>query len=154
MLKTAMHSDLNVLAGLMRRLVNRLIFLEKRSVFRRGRLRLHPSEVHLMQLINEQPDLNASEMAQNLGVTNGAVSQTLARLERKGAIKKARDRFLKNRVIVFFTPLGEEAIQRFEEQQASSRESFAKYLAGLSTKEREVIGDFLSHAEEFFKRLG
>ncbi len=148
-----MHPEPRKLAGRIRRVVNRLIFLEKRAVFRDEDLRLHPSEIHLMQVIAAQPDLNAGEMAKRLGVSNGAVSQTLARLERKGVIKKAKDPSLKNRVIATFTVSGRRAIERFEEQQASSAESFSNYLAGLTELEREVIGSFLSHVEEFLKGL-
>ena len=142
------------LAGQIRRVVNRLIFLEKRSVFRHEGLRLHPSEIHLVQVIKERPDLNAGEMAQRLGVTNGAVSQTLARLERKGVIKKAKDPSLKNRVTATFTESGRTAIQSFEEERASSVASFSTYLAGLSETEKEVIGGFLSRVEEFLEGLG
>lgn len=148
-----MHPEPRKLAGQIRRVINRLIFLEKRSVLRHGGLRLHPSEIHLMQVIAEHPDLNAGQMAQRLGVSNGAVSQTLARLERKGVITKDKDSSLKNRVTAAFTASGRQAIQRFEEQQASSVESFSNYLAGLSEREREVIGSFLSHVDEFLKKL-
>ncbi len=79
------------LAERIRRIINRLIFLEKRSVIQQEGVRLHPSEIHLMQVIKERPELNAGEMAQQLAVSNGAVSQTLARLERKGVITKSRD---------------------------------------------------------------
>ena len=48
-----------------------------------------------MQVISEYPDLSAGDMAQRLGVSNGAVSQTLARLESKGVIKKSKDPSLK-----------------------------------------------------------
>jgi DNA-binding MarR family transcriptional regulator len=116
-------------------------------------LRLHPSEIHLMQVIAEQPDLNAGEMAQRLGVSNGAVSQTLARLERKGVIQKEKDPSLKNRVTAAFTDTGKKAIKGFEEEQASSVEAFSKYLAGLSERDRKVIGSFLSNVEELLKGL-
>lgn len=149
-----MHPEPRKLAGRIRRVVNRLIFLEKRSVFQHEGLRLHPSEIHLMQVIKERPDLNASEMAQRLGVSNGAVSQTLARLERKGIIKKAKDPSLKNRVTATFTESGRTAIRSFEAKQASSVESFSTYLAGLSEREKEVIGGFLSRVEEFLEGLG
>ena len=149
-----MHPEPRKLAGQIRRVVNRLIFLEKRSVLQHERLRLHPSEIHLMQVIKERPDLNASEMAQRLGVSNGAVSQTLARLERKGVIKKAKDPSLKNRVTATFTESGRTAIRSFEEKQASSVESFSTYLAGLSEREKEVIGGFLSRVEGFLEGLG
>ncbi len=106
-----------------------------------------------MQVIRERPGLNAGEMAQKLGVSNGAVSQTLARLERKGVIKKYREPALKNRVTAAFTDLGKEAIERFEEKQASSGKSFSTYLAGLSERDRKIIGSFLSQVEEFLNRL-
>jgi DNA-binding MarR family transcriptional regulator len=148
-----MNPEPRKLAAQIRRVINRLIFLEKRSVLRHGALRLHPSEIHLMQVISEYPDSSAGEMAQRLGVSNGAVSQTLARLERKGVIKKSKDPALKNRVTASFTSSGKEAMQRFEEQQASSRESFSNYLTGLSKSEREVIGSFLTRIEEFMEGL-
>jgi len=148
-----MNREPEKLAGQLRRVINRLIFLEKRSVLRHAGLRLHPSEIHLMQVIRERPGLNAGEMAQKLGVSNGAVSQTLARLERKGVIKKYREPALKNRVTAAFTDLGKEAIERFEEKQASSGKSFSTYLAGLSERDRKIIGSFLSQVEEFLNRL-
>ncbi|MEW6533140.1 MAG: MarR family transcriptional regulator [Thermodesulfobacteriota bacterium] len=149
-----MDHEPRILAGQIRRVINRLIFLEKRSVFRHQGVRLHPSEIHLMQVLRESPDLNAGGMARKLGVSNGAVSQTLARLERKGVVKKSKDPSLKNRVTAVFTAEGKEAIERFEAQQASSVKTFSIYLAGLSEREREVIGSFLSEVVEFLKRLG
>jgi DNA-binding MarR family transcriptional regulator len=107
-----------------------------------------------MQVLREWPDLNAGGMARKLGISNGAVSQTLARLEKKGVLKKSKDPSLKNRVTAVFTAAGKEAIERFEAQQASSVKAFSFYLAGLSEREREVIGSFLSEVEEFLKSLG
>jgi len=141
------------LADRIRRVINRLIFLEKRSVFQLGGLRLHPSEIHLMQVISEEPDRSAGEMARILGVSNGAVSQTLARLERKGVITKVKDSSLKNRVTAIFTTTGRMAIERFEEARAASVKSFATYLAGLSDAERKAIEGFLSHMEGFLEEL-
>ncbi len=72
-----------------------MIFVEKRSVFQEGLLRLHPSKIHLMQLISERPDLSAGQMAQRLDVSNRAISQTLARLQRKRIVENSKDPFLK-----------------------------------------------------------
>jgi DNA-binding MarR family transcriptional regulator len=106
-----------------------------------------------MQVISEYPDASAGEMAQRLGVSNGAVSQTLTRLERKGVIKKYKDPSLKNRVTAEFTASGREAMARFEAEQASSRELFSNYLKGLSESERKIIESFLSRIEEFMQGL-
>jgi DNA-binding MarR family transcriptional regulator len=106
-----------------------------------------------MQVISKYPDSSAGEMAQRLGVSNGAVSQTLSRLEKKGVITKSKDPSLKNRVTAAFTASGKEAMERFESEQASSRGSFSNYLAGLSKSEREIIGSFLARIEEFMQGL-
>lgn len=137
----------------MRRVINRLIFLEKRSVFKYGILRLYPSEIHLMQVLKEAPDLNAGKMAQRLGISNGAVSQTLARLERKKIIIKTKDPALKNELTVTFTESGKAVIQGFEMEQASAIDVFSRYLSGLSSNDRNVIECFLSHMEDLLKRL-
>jgi len=148
-----MTSESKNLKDRISRIINRLIFLEKRSVFQLGSLKLHPSEIHLMEVVRERPDLNAGEIAQRLGVSNGAVSQTLARLERKGVIKKVKDPSLKNRVTAVFTESGRTAVERFEQERASSGESFTNYLAGLSEIEKEVIHGLISHMEEFLEEL-
>ena len=78
-----------------------------------------------MQVISECQDLSAGEMAQKLGISNGAVSQTLARLERKGVITKFKDPTLKNRVTAAFTASGKEAMERFQAERASYGELFS-----------------------------
>lgn len=85
-----MSSSPKKIAGQVRRVINRLIFLEKRSVFKYGILRLYPSEIHLMQVLKETPDLNAGKIAQRLGISNGAVSQTLARQNERRLLLKPK----------------------------------------------------------------
>ena len=141
------------LAGLVRRVVNKLVFIEKKSVFRFGEVKLFPSEIHLMQLINQEKGLNATEMAGRLGVSKGAVSQTLSRLVQKGVIQKKQDSPYKNELTVAFTPMGREAIGLFEERQAENRRPYAAYLAGLSADEKKVIEEFLTQTERVIDKL-
>lgn len=148
-----MPSQLIKIAGQIRRVINRSIILEKRSILHHKDLRLYPSEIHLLQVIREDADLSGGEMARKLGLTNGAVSQTLNRLEKKGVIKKTKDPALKNKLSVTFTETGSAALRRFEEGQAATMKAFSSYLAGLSERERTVIGGFLFHLEEFLKSL-
>ena len=75
-------------------------------------------------------------------------------LKGKGSSRRLRTRPSKTGSSAAFTASGRQAIQRFEEDQASSVESFSNYLAGLSELEREVIGSFLSQVDEFLKGLG
>lgn len=148
-----MDSQSQEMAGKIRRVINGFMFLEKRSVFQEGALQLYPSEIHLMQVVNEGPDLNAGQMARKLGISNGAVSQTLARLEKKGAIHRTRDPALKNKVTVTFTESGRRAFDGFEKKQTSAQKAFSDYLTGLSPTDRRVVNGFISHLEELLKGL-
>ena len=98
-----MYSQPQRIAGQIRRVINRSMLLEKRSILNHETLRLYPSEIHLLQVIKEGEDLSAGEMARKLGISNGAVSQTLKRLEKKGVIKKTKDPALKNKVTATLT---------------------------------------------------
>ena len=148
-----MHSQIQKMAGQIRRVINRTMLLEKRSVFRHEALRLYPSEIHLMQVINEASDQSAGEMAKALGISNGAISQTLKRLERKGVIRKTKDPSLKNKLTATFTESGKAAIQEFEQEQKTTLKAFSNYLAVLSDNEREIIDGFLFQMESFLKSL-
>ena len=141
------------IAGQIRRVINRSMLLEKRSILKHDDLRLYPSEIHLLQVIKEGNDLSAGEMARKLGISNGAVSQTLNRLEKKGVIKKTKDPALKNRLTAALTEFGQAAIRQFEQGQEGTMKTFSSYLAGLSERERKVIEGFLSRLDAFLRRL-
>ncbi|MEN6334814.1 MAG: MarR family transcriptional regulator, partial [Phycisphaerales bacterium] len=55
------------------RVINQLLFLEKRSVFTHRGITLHPSELHLMGALMRDSDANVTTFAETLGVTKGAV---------------------------------------------------------------------------------
>jgi DNA-binding MarR family transcriptional regulator len=144
-----MSAPTNKIGSSIRRVLNRAMVLEKKTLLDHGALRLYPSEIHLMQVIHEGTDLSAGEMARRLGVSNGAVSQTLNRLEKKGAIKKTKEPALKNKVTAELTETGEAAFRQFEERQESAMKTFSSYLAGLSDRERKVVEQFLARLEGF-----
>lgn len=149
-----MKTNLKELHRRIGNVANRLIFLEKKSLLNHGSLKLHPSEIHLMLVISQEPDLNAGEMASRLNVTTGAVSQTLSRLEKKGALVKQRDPARKNKVRVSFTREGKEALDAFNHSRAGARMEFAAYLEGLSESEGKTVAEFLDRWDEMLAGLG
>jgi DNA-binding MarR family transcriptional regulator len=148
-----MTAPSNKIGGSIRRVLNRAMVLEKRTLLEHGNLRLYPSEIHLMQVINEGADLSAGEMARRLGISNGAVSQTLNRLEKKGAIQKTKDPALKNKLTAVLTKTGQVAFRQFEERQETAMKTFSSYLAGLSDRDRKIIEQFLVRLEGFLAGL-
>ncbi len=148
-----MSSPPGKIAGQVRRVLNRSMVLEKRSIVHHEGLRLYPSEIHLLQVIREGADLSAGEMAKRLGISNGAVSQTLKRLEKKGVIYKTKDPALKNKLTATLTGTGEAALRRFATEQDTAMKAFSNYLSGLSAREGRVIEGFLDRLEQFLAKL-
>jgi DNA-binding MarR family transcriptional regulator len=142
-----MNTDSEALATQVLLIIKRLTFLEKNSGFSYGQIKLYPSEIHLMLLIGDEQESNATIMAEKLGVTKGAISQTLTRLEKKGILEKTKDPYNKNVLTAIFTPLGQEVLQKHREVRMSFRVQFVHYFASLSDSEREAIGGFLSETD-------
>ncbi|MBK5101918.1 MAG: MarR family transcriptional regulator [Desulfobacteraceae bacterium] len=148
-----MKSNNISLAEQILRISNKLIFLEKKSLLKHGDLKLYPSEIHLINVIAEGHDINASKMATKLGVTKGAVSQTLARLEKKGVLNKTKDSQNKNELTVYFTPLGKNVLEEHRKLRATFHEQYVKYFSDIPEKEKVIIMSFLKKMEEFFDFL-
>ena len=148
-----MDSNNRSLAEQILRISNKLIFLEKKSIVKHGGLKLYPSEIHLIDVIAKGQDINASKMASRLGVTKGAVSQTLARLEKKGVLYKTKDPQNRNELTVHFTPLGKKVLEEQRKLRTRFHEQYAKYFSNISEKEKAIIMAFLKKMEGFFDVL-
>ncbi len=147
-----MNSDEKLLTQIMR-VLNQFIFLEKKFTFKYKDITLFPSELHLLMLVFEGSSVNATVMAEKMGVTKGAVSQTLSRLEKKKVITKAKDPFNKNVMTVKFTAAGLDALKNFSKSRTEADNQFQNYLSSLTPKERTVIEEFLAQMQSFIKEL-
>ncbi len=73
------------------RIINKFSSIEKKPRdFGIGDL-LYPSEIHNIEIIGRNPGINVTNLAKKLGVTKGAVSQIVNKLERKKLVAKFRD---------------------------------------------------------------
>ena len=128
-------------------IIHRIPYLEKNKVYTFNNIKLYPSEIHLMLLIDEIQANNATEMAQRLGVTKGAISQTISRLVKKGLVEKSKDPFNKNEITLIFTTSGQEALNKYRALRAFLQSHFDDYFSTLSEEERQTIHHFLSRLE-------
>ena len=106
-----------------------------------------------MQTVALYPEVNASGMARLLGVTKGAISQTLSRLEKKGILSKESDPYNKNELKISLTSFGDAALNAFDEHNADQWEDFNMYLESLSMDEHKKIMDFLARLETYLNSL-
>jgi DNA-binding MarR family transcriptional regulator len=131
------------LLGRIRSVIQQALYFEKGNRIEAGGVQLHPSEVHVLLLIGAGQGTNATRMAERLGVTKGAVSQTLTRLERKGLLTKRRDPQAKNELTLLLTPPGRRAARKCQELQTAVQRRFDAYLTSVSETERRAIDRFL-----------
>jgi DNA-binding MarR family transcriptional regulator len=129
------------------RIINQLIFNVKNNILiYDDNLKLFPSEIHLILMITNGKSENYNIIVQQLGVTKGAVSQTISRLVKKGILKKKKDH-TNNDLIILLTDLGKKVQKQCEKIQEGMFNQFSSYLISLPAKDRRVIGEFLNHIE-------
>jgi DNA-binding MarR family transcriptional regulator len=103
---------------------------------------LYHSEVHLIIAIKEHPDANASELADALAVTNGAVTQVADKLERKGLIERYRANDNKKDTYFRLTEGGERAYYGHKEHHEKMNAKVIAYIKGLSDAEYRLVSEF------------
>lgn len=136
--------------GRLQRVINKILFLKKKSLFQFQGVNFYPSEIHLMLVISGESATNATQMARQLGVTKGAVSQTLNRLEKKGVLTKTKDPYHKNELTLNFTPFGTKAFRYYNQRSADFFRKHDRYLESFTDKEKKVIQRFLVQVESVF----
>lgn len=67
---------------------------------------LYPSEVHMIEVIGSHEKLTATRIAEKLGITKGAVSQTMAKLLEKELVQKNLSGSGKNEILISLTKQG------------------------------------------------
>lgn len=123
------------------------IFDEKAHYFG-GDQPLYTAEIHVLSCIGGRRGLCASDVAREMGVTRGAVSQILKKLEKKGYLVKEADPGNKLR---FLLGLSEKGIRAYRKHLEYHRylDAMIGELTGQSDgRSRDIIYDFLSSLEK------
>lgn len=92
---------------------------------------LNTAAIHLIDVIGKHPDYNATQIADILGNTKGAVSQMTAKLENKGLIKKRHSEFSDKEITFVLTESGRRVFDGHE-----------KLHAELYQRLEEILGEF------------
>ena len=134
------HPELVALAIAM---VDKLFQVEKERVLDAEGVRLHPSEIHLLLFLEDHPDANAKEIADRFSVTKGAISQTLARLERKEVLRRHRRDDAPTEIRVGLTRKGERLMAEAVKVKEAAEARFDEDFAALTEAERRGVTRFL-----------
>lgn len=102
-----------------------------------------------LDVIDQRPGLTAGELAAAVGLSPGAVTTVLDRLEARGFVIRTRDPGDRRRVTLELTP---EAKRRAWEAYGPLGEMGGPFIQELSDKDLETIIGFLRHGMEINQR--
>ena len=112
---------------------------------------LFSSEIHLIEVIGDHTDLSVTDIAGLLGVTKGAISQTLKKLENKGLVAKAIDPENNSRLLAQLTSKGKAAYYAHQHWHETMDGGFREYFNGLPDEKIHFLHEVLSVVEDFLK---
>jgi DNA-binding MarR family transcriptional regulator len=127
-----MNQDLLSILDLFNRILHTYTVIDKKPKnFGNGDL-LFVSEVHTIYLVGKNPEINVTNLAELLGITKGAISQTVSRLARKDYLLKYKVRNHKE-VNLKLTEKGQQIYLRYM-QFIDRQFVFAEELYNNATK--------------------
>jgi DNA-binding MarR family transcriptional regulator len=114
------------------------------------RLGVNETDLHCLNIIESSGGLTAGELAARSGLTNGAITGVLDRLERAGFARRVADPSDRRRVNVEVTPAFYEHADRIWGPMAADWQSTLGRR--FTTEELERIADFLRATVEIGRR--
>ena len=116
------------------------------------RLGLNPTDHKCLDvIIKSGTPMTASQLAEETGLSTGAITGVVDRLEKAGYVKRKRDQ--KDRRLVFINPLIDKAIVKlspiFEPIKQASRSLYSKY----SDEELAIILDFVINCNKMTQQI-
>jgi len=119
--------------------------------------KLFPSEIHTIEAIGRHPQVNVTQLAQKLGITKGALSQTLKKLVEKQLAKKVKSIANDKELFLELTQKGRKAYSGHAQFHEDMYKDFMKYMDKISHRDfktfQEILGKIEHHVELYASRL-
>ncbi len=113
------------------------------------KLKLSRTDMRCLDLIGRLGPMTAGHLAEESGLTTGAVTFILDRLEEAGMVTRRRDTEDRRRVWVEIVPA---ARQRLEGLQQPVAEEMRQVAQRFKADELAIVRDFMRQAKEVFQR--
>ncbi|MEK0313555.1 MarR family winged helix-turn-helix transcriptional regulator [Cohnella sp. 56] len=105
---------------------------------------LYHSEVYTLSEIREHEGIHITALAERCGVTKGAISQVLKKLDQKGLVVKEKDARNQSRIMLKLSPKGEQAYLRHLEHQDRFKSVVAASIGDMPDEAVLYINRFLA----------
>ncbi|MBN1905893.1 MAG: winged helix-turn-helix transcriptional regulator [Deltaproteobacteria bacterium] len=115
---------------------------------------MSPGEIHMIELIGDNDArLSVTDIAKSTGVTKGAVSQTLKKLENKGFVIKEIDPSNLSRIIVALTSRGKTAYYAHKDWHETMDGGFKTFFSNLTNDKLQFLNEVMDKLEIFYKNI-
>ena len=114
---------------------------------------LSSREIHIIEASGDNGEIfSVTDLARLLGITKGAVSQNLKKMEKRGLTTKIQDPQNNSRSIVKLTSKGKTAYYAHKHWHETMDGGFKAYFMELSDEKVDFLLDFIDKAEDFTRR--
>ena len=116
-------------------------------------VKIHGSEIHLLCHIKRNPGSHISGIARELNVTRGAISQIVAKLEKKGLVVKDESPESKKILLLKTTEKGEKAYKGHQLLHSEFNSRLLDIMSGHDENETKIIEGFVKDLENSVDEL-
>lgn len=114
---------------------------------------LYHSEIHLIDAIGDEKEINATELSKKMNITNGAVTQVTQKLIKKYLIKRYNKEPNQKTVYFSLTESGEIAYKNHKLFHKTLDDKVNEYLNGLTDDQLQGIVGLIEITEDYLPRL-
>jgi DNA-binding MarR family transcriptional regulator len=114
---------------------------------------LYRSEIHTIKAIGDNPGINVTGLAEQLGVTKGAVSQTLSKLVNKGLVVKRTADDNAKEILPELTEVGRTGYREHEEYHMKMFDAVREYYGDRFKPEMEKFISVMSDLNNILDRF-
>lgn len=131
------------LSNLFLKIVNRYNEIDKIPYSYGTDIKLHMSDVHTIEMIGDNPNINVTNLASMQGITKGAISKRIQNLRRRGLVNKSVSPATENEVVLTLTDKGNQifkAHRRYSEELNKKISQLYSDLPDETLSKLEEIG--------------
>lgn len=112
---------------------------------------MSPRDIHLLEVVKNHPEMNASELAEKIGLQKGTFSKVVHRLEKTGLLYRHQNEDNRKEVFFKLTELGQRAYDgHYQFHERTSPASY-EYFQQYTEEEQQVILEFIRHYTNYLK---
>lgn len=134
------------------RLVSKYNALERIPVKLGSKHNLYHSERHMVDTIGDHPGMNVTEFARAVGVTKGAISQVVKRLETKGVVRRYKSSNNDKEVFIELTKEGQGLYEKHRRINEETMKPLYKELRKYPDDKVEYLVTMFRWFDEFLDR--